>query len=161
MKVTRKSIYRSKRLGKTKVRLNICISKSLWEKVNRIAPKVFGVNRGALSYAIEEALKYWLYYADGGSSLNPRPNVRDAWNAVVNKVRYHFDMIVPATVPHNLLLQSTMQALGVKTRSATDWIFKFYTENLIKPYSPKPAPTLIKPSDTKRVRVWEIVAKEA
>ena len=162
--MTRKSTYYSKKTSKEKVKTCTYISKELFEKASKLAIEVYGVQRGGLSYAFEDGLKLWLNHHSGtlmGTHQNPRPRLREIYNAVMRDVSKEFDLMIPNTIPNHTLLKSAMKALNVKNRSAIGWIFKFYVEGLIKPLSPSRNIRLLKPSEIHRVRVWELVAKEA
>jgi len=52
-----KPFYTLKTTGERKVQTTICISKELYDIVKRIAPKIYGVKRGALSRAVEDGLR--------------------------------------------------------------------------------------------------------
>ncbi|MEM2512703.1 MAG: hypothetical protein QXU81_00060 [Candidatus Bathyarchaeia archaeon] len=155
----RRSIYKG-RTGVEKVRTIIHISRSLWERVEQVAPEIYGIHRGAISYAVEDALKHWLALHLEGR-INPHQGIRECYNAVMNEVRKYFDLLIPSIVSTEMLLKCVMKALDVKDRSAQSWIYKFYMEELIKPLSPEPLPQINRSSDVKRIKVWEIVAKEA
>jgi len=132
--------------------------------VSKLSVEIYGYQRGNLSYAVEDGLKLWLNHHSGtltGTHQNPRPRLREIYNAVMNDVSKEFDLVIPNTIPNHTLLKCTMKALNVKARSAAGWIFKFYVEGLIKPLSPSRNIRLLKPSEIHRVRIWELVAKEA
>jgi len=132
--------------------------------VSKLAVEVYGVQRGSLSYAVEDGLKLWLNHHSGtltGTHQNPRPRVREVYNAVMNEVSLGFNLSIPNSIPNHTLLQCAMRVLNVKDRSATGWIFKFYVEGLIRPLSPSRNIRMFKPSEIRRVRIWELVAKEA
>lgn len=154
----RKSIYRAKRSGATKVRVSTLIDERLYRSVLRLAIEKFGVQRGAMSYAVEEALAWWLAHASGAhiGAHNPRPTTQDVFKKVAADLKLDFDGYLPKSIPCNMMLDSIMRALGIKYRSAVEWLYKFYVEGLVKPLSPKMTPT--KPWDVKKVRVWEIAA---
>jgi len=155
----RKSVYHSKRVDTKKVKTIVYIPQDLWEKISSMAPKIYGINRGALSYAVEEGLKYWLTYHSDFAKSNPRPSIREVYNGVMKWI-FERNGYKPDRIKTSDLIKSVMCALNIKMRSAKDWIFKFYVEGLIKPYIP-PKIELIKPSQIRSVRIWEIVAKEA
>lgn len=160
----RKSTYFSKKTNKEKVRTCVHISKDLFEKVSKLAVEAYGLQRGGLSYAIEEGLKLWLSHFSGtlrGTHQNPRPRIREIYNAVMNEVSKEHDFLIPTTVPNHTLLKCVMKALNIKERSAAGWVFKFYVEELIKPLRPSRNMRLLKSSEIYRVIVWELVAKEA
>jgi hypothetical protein len=66
---------------------------------------------------------------------------------------------IPNTMAQRVLLPCVMRALGVKERATVGWLHKFCVDGLIKPYNPSEI-RLHKPSDVRRVVVWELVAKE-
>jgi len=163
----RKSSYFSKKTKTEKARVTVYISDDLFEKVSKIVPEVYGTLRGGLSFAVEDSLKLWLLSHSGallGARQNPRPAVREVYNQVMCDLSGTLGTLNPDFIPTSLpapgLMACVMRALNVKDRAAAGWIFRFYTEGLVKPLIP-PKVTLHKPSDVLRIKSWELVAKEA
>jgi len=159
----RKALYVSKKTKQEKVLTNVCIPSDLFEKVSKKAPEVYGVVRGALSYAVEEGLSLWLLNHSGALMGTPRQNphkpLRDVYNAVIWDLEKNVGS-VPITLPHRMFLPCVMRALNVKERAALGWLYRFYTEGLIKSYNP-PGINILKPTEIRYVVVWELVAREA
>jgi len=158
----RKSSYYTKRTKKKKAIVKVCISYDLFEKVSKLAPEVYGTLRGGLSDAVEEGLRIWLARHTGalfGARQNPRPTVREYYNRVTSTLVNDMN-VIPTTLPGPGLTAVVMRALDIKERAAVGWVFRFYVNGLIKPLKP-PGIRLYKPSDVRRVKFWEIVAKEA
>jgi len=154
----RKSVYVSKRTGKAKVVTVITIDPELFEKVMSLAPKVYGIQRGALSNAIEDALRLWLYeYARNVKrASNPPSNIRDKYNKVIECIENEKGF-VPITVKQTDLEKCIRDALGVKTdRTVREYLHTFYQLGLIKPLTIE-NPT--SPSEWKNNKAIEIVAK--
>jgi len=161
----RKSVYQCKMTGEEKIRTIVYIPKELWQEVSDIATKIYGVQRGAISYAIEDALSLWLLKTrNENSNFNfIRRDTRSIYIKVLNAVRLtQNDLSLPKRIPHPNLLKCVMKALNVKERSALSWIFKFYSDELIKPYTPTPIQkiTIRKPSDVSHVKFWDLTSEE-
>jgi len=160
----RKSIYFSKKTKTKKVWTHIYITEDLFEMVAKTVPVVYGVQRGGLSFAVEDGLKLWLAQNSGallGARQNPRPAVREVYNRVMSDLRITLNSdFIPTSLPAPGLIACVMRALNVKDRAAIGWIFRFYVEGLVKPLKP-PGVKLYKPIDGRGVQSWELVAKEA
>ena len=159
----RKSSYFSKKTKSEKAIITVYISSDLYEKVSKKVPEVYDVLRGGLSYAVEEGLRHWLLNHSGtlmGTRQNPRQPLRELYNAVLREISHSYDFLIPTFVKQGDLLTSTMKALNVKERSALSWIHRFCAEGLIKPHNP-PMIRMEKPSEVRRVLIWELVARKA
>jgi len=128
----RKSKYYSKRNGLEKVITVVYIRKDLFEKVRTIASQVYGVHRGAISMAVEDALEQWIAVRANARKVNPRPSTRDTYNVVLNELEGMFGHI-PITVHQEDFKNAIMRALDVKERTAIEWMHRFYVSGLIKP----------------------------
>jgi len=156
--MSRKKIKRKNRLlYNGKVHLHVLIDKELYEKVSVLAPKVYGVVRGALSCAVEEALEYWLSAHTTAHRVNPRLPLRERYNAVVKCIELEYGM-VPITIHQIFLEKCIADTFNVKDpRSIYGWLHRFYLAGLIKPLTiEKP----LKPSDWSRNKTIELVAKK-
>jgi len=155
----RKSVYVSKRLGKVKVKTLVYIDTDLFERVAAIAPKVFGVQRGALSYAVEDALRLWLQvHTQAHRALNPSLNLREKYNAVIDCIESEMGF-VPVSVPQSIFEACIRKTLGVKTdRTVHEYLHSFHQAGFVKPLTIE-RPT--KPSDWKKNRSIELVARKA
>ena len=149
----------SKRTGVKKVLTHVAIREDLLNRVIEVATRRFNIVRGALSLAIEEALELWLAHTEAHMPPNPRASARERYNAVVREIELEFNY-VPIQVPSHTLLSATMRALHIKERSAWGWVFRFFTSGFIKPLSP-PGFRPRNERECKKVRTWELVAKEA
>ena len=54
-----------------KVLLQVLVSKEVYERLLKVAPVLYGKNRGALSWAVEEALRLWLAPRTHATHANP------------------------------------------------------------------------------------------
>ena len=54
-----------------KVLLQVLISRELYERLLEVAPRLYGKNKGALSWAVEEALRVWLAPRTHTTHANP------------------------------------------------------------------------------------------
>jgi len=98
--MARKSVYRSKLTGSEKVKTVVYIPKDLFERVISLAVQVYGVQRGALSLAVTEALEMWLaLHTQQRTRVNPRLPLRDRYNAVMECLRAEVGTI-PITIHH-------------------------------------------------------------
>lgn len=161
--MTRKSVYRSKKTDVEKARTLLSIPSDLFEKVSKLAVEVYGVQRGSLSYAVEEGLRLWLTQYSGtliSAHQNPRVPIRDIYNRVISEIEGCTAGMIPTTLPTSHLMAAVMRALNVKERSAASWIFRFYVDGLVKVLVP-PRTKIFKSSEVTNVKVWELVAKEA
>ena len=152
----RKSVYKSKLTGSEKVKTVVYISKPLFEKVVSLAVQVYGVQRGALSLAVEEALELWVsLHTQQHTRTNPRMPLRDRYNAVMECIRAEVGTI-PITI-HQLFLEKCISnVLDIKDpRSIYSWLHRFYMAGLIRPLTIKVA----KPSDWAKNKAVELVAK--
>ena len=149
----RKSSYFSKKTKSEKAIITVYISSDLYEKVSKKVPEVY----------VEEGLRHWLLNHSGtlmGTRQNPRQPLRELYNAVLREISHSCDLLIPTFVKQGDLLTSTMRALNVKERSALSWIHRFCAEGLIKPHNP-PMIRMEKPSEVRRVLIWELVARKA
>ena len=141
-----------------KVALQVLIPYKLYEKVLRVAVEVYGVQRGALSMAVTEALEMWLAaHTHQHTRTNPRLPLRERYNAVMECVRAEVGTI-PITI-HQLFLEKCISnTFNVKDmRTVYGWLHRFYMAGLIKPLTVK----VSKPSDWARNKAVELVARSA
>jgi len=156
--VSRRSIYVCKTTGVEKVRTTVTIRRDLYEKVIELAHRVYGLQRGALERAIEDALEMWLMHHVGGAgaAANPRAPLKERYNAVMECIEEELGT-VPATVPQIHLERCIADRFNVKDeRSILGWIHRFYMAGLIKPLTIE---RVLRPRDWKRNTAVEIVAK--
>lgn len=154
--MARKSVYRSKLTGSEKVKTVVYIPKDLFERVISLAVQVYGVQRGALSLAVTEALEMWLaLHTQQRTRVNPRLPLRDRYNAVMECLRAEVGTI-PITI-HQLFLEKCISnVFNIKDpRSIYGWLHRFYIAGLIKPLTVK----VTKPSDWARNKAVELVAR--
>jgi len=159
----RRSIYVKKTSKEIEVKTQVYIPKDLYEKVSSLAPKVYGIYRGALSRAVVEGLELWLFYrvkqTPSGVVIhtNPRLPLRDRYNAVLQCIDLEFAGI-PITVPQKAMERCIMETFNIKDyRSIYGWLHRFYLAGLIKPLT---IPKIEKPSQWKNNKSIEIVAKK-
>jgi len=148
-----KKIYRS-RFG-NKVYLQVLISEDVYKKLINVIPKVYGYYRGALSDAVEDALKLWIAeHTSVHVKVNPRPSIDDAFKTVINQAKIETDFSVPRVVKYEVLLGWIMRGLKIKERSAKSWIFQFMQMGLIKPMQPV---KIEKSTQVNRCKIWELI----
>jgi len=129
----RRSVYICKRSKERKVLMKVSIPQNLYEKVLPLAVRHFGVQRGALSLAVEEALELWLAAHTTAHTVNPRLPLRDRYNAVIRQVELEMNCI-PITIPQAVFEKCVKTAFNIKDeRSVYQWIHRFYEAGLIKP----------------------------
>jgi len=153
----RKSVYISKKTKQVKVRCTVTIRKDLYDKVATLAPKVYGVIRGAMELVIEDALELWLVWRGNAPHvINPRAPLRERYNAVLKCLEYEIGY-VPVTVPQLFIEKCIQLTYNVKDpRTIHGWLHRFYNAGLIKPLTiDKPT----KPSHWARNKSVEIVAR--
>jgi len=119
---------------KGKVTLHVLIEKDLYDKLIQIAPIVYGSSKGALSYVVEEALRYWL-----GPRLhtqmhtNPSRSIATVYNTVIEKVKEILKIdIKPYEVPEKILDAAIAQVRGSDPRTISKWKDTFIGAGLIK-----------------------------
>ncbi len=157
-KLLRKSVYVSKRTGKVKVVTDISIDLDLYERAIQVAQEVYGVQRGALSLAVQEALESWLLaHTTAHRKVNPRYQLRQYYNAVLEVIEQLLGM-VPISIPQHTFENAIMEGLNVKDRrTIRSWLHRFYVAGLIKPLT----------VDVKEEKDWdknkaiELVARQA
>lgn len=153
----RKSIYRSKRTGEEKVITTVVLPRDLFERVERAAYEAYGLHRGSLSLAVREALEAWLQARAGARSPNPRPDVREAYNKVLDSVEAKLGA-VPISVPQHVFEAAIADALNIKDRrSIIGWMHRFYVAGLIKPLTVD----VREEADWRRNKAIELVARRA
>jgi len=155
----RKSVYESKKLKKVKVKTLVYIDSDLFEKVVLVATKVYGVQRGALSYAVQEALELWLAEKTlEKRAPNPSKSIRDKYNAVLDCIEDERGL-VPITIRQIEFETCIKKALNIKTdKTVREYIHTFYQLGLIKPLTIDVA---LSPSDWKKNKAIELVARKA
>jgi len=119
---------------KKKVTLHVLIEKDIYDKLIQIAPMIYGSSRGALSYVVEEALRYWL-----GPRLhtqkhtNPSRSIATVYNTVVEKVKEILKIdIKPYEIPEKVLDAAIAQVRGSDPRTISKWKDTFIGAGLIK-----------------------------
>ncbi len=152
----RRSVYRSKKTGVEKVETSILIDKKLFESVRKLATDVYGLDRGAFSLAVQEALEAWqLAHTKTHKSTNPRYSLRLIYNSVMQVVEELIG-VVPVTIAQHTLENAISEALNIKDRrSVIGWLHRFYVAGLIKPLTVD----IAKESDWKRNKAVEFVAR--
>jgi len=142
------------------VKTVVYIDAELFQKVMEIAPRVYNVARGALSLAVEEALRYWVQMRSTHNAhkpVNPRPDHREVFNCTIRCIEETLGFL-PITVNQSLMENCILQCRGaVDPRTAYKWLHSFYLNGWIKPLTITPR----KPSDWSRNKAVELVAKEA
>jgi len=153
-----KKIKRKNRLlYNGKVHLHVLIDKELYEKVSVLAPKVYGVVRGALSYAVEEGLEYWLATHTTAHRVNPRLPLRERFNAVLKCIELEMG-IIPITLHQSVMEKCIAETYNIKDpRSIYGWLHRFYQAGLIKPLTIENPQ---KPSEWSRNKTIELVARK-
>ncbi|RLG83316.1 MAG: hypothetical protein DRO39_08585 [Thermoprotei archaeon] len=141
--------------GNDKVHLHVMISRELYTKVKELASRVYDCHRGALSYAVEEALEMWLATHTQAHRVNPRMPLRERYNAVIRCLEFEMDEV--SRVVHQVFLERCiMNEFDVKDpRTVYGWLHRFYQAGLIKPLTVERP---LKPRDWARNRVVELVA---
>jgi len=151
----RRSVYRSKKTGEEKVKTQVYIRRSLYEKVVPYAVKHYGVQRGALSMAVEEALELWLSTHATTRRINPRLPLRDRFNAFIRQVEMEMNC-VPVTIPQAVAEKCIKEAYNIKDmRMVYQWLHRFYEAGLIKPLTID----VLRWRDWQRNKSIELVAK--
>mgnify|MGYP000580738716 CR=1 FL=1 len=148
--LNRKSVYVCKRDGRVKVKTLVWIDKELFEQVASMAPRVYGVQRGALSLAVEEALRYWLQvHTQPLTRTNPRPTTREVYARVMKQVELLIGFR-PLKVRRPVLEQAIRIVRQIRDeRSVQRWITSFCDEGLMKP---------LDSGDPRKAMVFELVA---
>ena len=125
--------------------------KDLFEKVSSLATKVYGIQRGALSLAVEEGLQYWLQlHTQPLTRVNPRPTTREVYEKVMNRVEFIMGF-KPIKVTRTVLEQAIMQVRKIRDpRSIQNWINIFCSEGLMKPLDAK---------DPRKAQIFEPISK--
>lgn len=149
-KKCRKSIYKCKMTKTEKVITTITIRKDIFDRVIEIAPKIYGVQRGALSLAVEEALEYWLgLHSHQITPLNPRPSTRIIYQKMKNHIQFILGF-VPIKVHREILEQAIRAVRGIRSdRAVSNWILAMCAEGLLKP---------LDNDNPKYAKIFELVA---
>lgn len=148
---------RKKKKKNNKVHLHVVIDAELYSKVKELASKVYDCHRGALSYAVEEALELWLAAHANAHRVNPRLPLRERYNAVIECIELEQGYI-PYTIHQSVFEKCIMNTFNVKDpRTVYGWLHRFYQAGLIKPLTVE---KIYKPSDWARNKIIEIVAKK-
>lgn len=153
----RKSVYVCKTTGEIKVSTHVTIRKEIFDRVIAVAPLVYGIQRGALERAIEDALELWLQLRVNKTGIvtNPRSPLRERYNAVIECIEEEVGM-VPITIHQLFFERCISNTFNIKDpRSIYGWLHRFYQAGLIKPLTVK----VSDPKDWKRNKSIEIVAK--
>ena len=142
--------------GNDKVHLHVMISRELYTKVKELASRVYDCHRGALSYAVEDALELWLAAHTQAHRVNPRTPLRERYNAIIECIELELGN-VPVTIHQLFVEKCIMECFDIKDpRSVYGWLHRFYQAGLIKPLTIERA---FKPRDWARNKAVEIVAK--
>ena len=112
--------------------LQVSIDEELYKQLVAIAPQIYGTTKGSLSYAVEEALRYWLYpRAHTSIHRNPRPTIAIVFAQVVQKLREFYNF-TPKEVPEYELDQAIAEVRGSDPRTIDKWKSAFLKSGLIK-----------------------------
>lgn len=133
--VDRKSIYVCKRLRKKYVKTLVTIEYDLYKKLINLLPQIYDYQRGALSDAINDAIKLWISaHATAHIKSNPKPDIRETFRRVVQYLTdnfYYSD--VPDLVPRQHLEDAIMYVRNIHDpRSVLGWLRRFWVHGLIK-----------------------------
>jgi len=140
-----------------KVHLHVVINEEIYHKVRELASKVYECHRGALSYAVEEALELWLAAHAKTHRVNPKLPLRERYNAVMECIELEQGYI-PYTIHQSIFEKCIMNSFDVKdSRTVYGWLHRFYNAGLIKPLTIE---KVDRPSDWSRNKMIEIVAKK-
>jgi len=154
----RKSVLKLKTTGKVKVKFSTTVDAELFERFRKVANEVFGLQRGALEYALEEAMQLWLYERAGARrSTNPPMNIRERYNAVLECIENEKGF-VPISIRQPEFEKCIRDALKVKTeRTVLEYLHTFYQLGFIKPLTIENPSS---PSEWRKNKAVEIVAKK-
>ena len=123
------------KLPKNKVQLNVLIDRELYEKVKRVAVARYGRLHGALSRAVEEALRLWLAPRPAHTHTNPRyVKIIDKYLQVKEKIIQNLgcnanNVIVCTGKDLRLAIEST---IGHDPRTIKKYIQLFEEHGLIE-----------------------------
>lgn len=153
----RKSLYVCKKTKERKVITTISIKEDIYKQVSKLAHEVYGFERGAFSYAVEEALQYWLEtHTAAHMKTNPPPTIRERYNAVMRELR-KMKGFIPVKTSKIDFEKAIMSAFNVADpRTIRKWLHTFFKMGFIKPLGIK----VLSEKSWKNVLAVEIVAKE-
>lgn len=131
---SKRKVYVLKREGKEKVMVTAYIDKELYDQLLTVAPRFYGCNRGAISYAIEEALRQWLApRVHTQVHTNPSDKIRTRFRAVMERVKELLGLpYAPKEVPSKALEIAIAQACGTDPRTIRKYMSLFERVGLIK-----------------------------
>ena len=125
-----------KRVPKNKVRLEVLIDREVYELLIKMAPSIYGQGkyRGALSYIVEEALRYYLASrALTQTHTNPRASIRQVYEKVVDKLKEITHLpFKPKEIPEKILDLAIAEVRGSDPRTIAKWKTMFEKVGLIK-----------------------------
>jgi len=119
-----------------RVKFSTKVDEELLNKFRVKAVEVYGMTRGSLMYALEEAMKMWLNaHETAHIRSNPKPNVKEVFREVVQylKEQYFPTGYIPSIVPRKFLEEAIMSVRNVKDpRAIQNWLSAFASQGLIK-----------------------------
>jgi len=146
------------KISRNKVRLEVVISKDLYERLRTLAPQLYGKHRGALSYIVENALKQYfsLYCNTHKAHINPPLSVRREFNMFLDAVKEYYGEVpykLPAKVIRNIMMTNLPRSKDIRTQNKK--LHTWYLMGFIKPLDAKPS----SPNDWRYVKVIEFIAR--
>jgi hypothetical protein len=124
------------KIPKGKARLEVLISKELYETVLSVAPAWYGKGKGGISALVEDALKFYFNlkaHTKDTQKPNPSRSVRAVYQQVKDKVKEILKLdYYPDEVPEKILDLAIAETRGSDPRTVNKWKSVFEKAGLIK-----------------------------
>jgi hypothetical protein len=120
-----------------KVKTSLNLNKELWEKFKEFAFNQHKKFKGALTYEVEEALRFWIAThtnAQTTNKINPNPKVYIIWQQVKGILREKGYWL---QAPLKEIRNAIALVRGNDYRTIRKWLIEFKNFKLIKEVSPQ------------------------
>jgi len=125
-----------------KVKLQVWISRKLFDELRRLAWSKYGRFHGALSYEVEQAIGVWLATHTQNhtkqlafNTVNPQPKVFIVWSQVKAylKEKFGYNTIIPQQlIPKKHIIEAITAIRGSDERTIQKWLNNFLKFQILK-----------------------------